>query len=84
MAHLGRVGGVKEGQQPTLETKKIWLPRAAAEGWLAMFQHEAEAPLGRVVEEKPGRFRAVPLAETAALSAGAAAVPAAPAVTPER
>jgi glyoxylase-like metal-dependent hydrolase (beta-lactamase superfamily II) len=46
----------------TLENKKVWLPRAAAGGWLAMFQHEAEAPLGRVVEEKPGRFRAVPLA----------------------
>src|ERR1700726_3409162 len=68
----------------TLENKKIWLPRAAAEGWLAMFQHEAEAPLGRVVEEKPGRFRAVPLAATAALPAGAAAVPPAAAVTPAR
>jgi hypothetical protein len=70
----------------TLETKKIWLPRAAAEGWLAMFQHETEAPLGRVVEEKPGRFRAVPpsaSAATAALpAAGAAAVAAAPAATP--
>jgi glyoxylase-like metal-dependent hydrolase (beta-lactamase superfamily II) len=44
----------------TLENKKIWVPRAAAEGWLAFFQHEAEAPLGRVVEEKPGRFRAMP------------------------
>jgi glyoxylase-like metal-dependent hydrolase (beta-lactamase superfamily II) len=65
----------------TLENKKIWLPRAAAEGWLAVFQHEAEVPLGRVVEEKPGRFRAVPLAATAA---GAAAVAAAPADTPAR
>jgi glyoxylase-like metal-dependent hydrolase (beta-lactamase superfamily II) len=68
----------------TLENKKIWLPRAAAEGWLAVFQHEAEAPLGRVVEEKPGRFRAVALAEAAALPAGAATVAAAPAVTPAR
>ncbi|HXO30673.1 MAG TPA: hypothetical protein VOA80_25265, partial [Thermoanaerobaculia bacterium] len=68
----------------TLENKKIWLPRAAAEGWLAMFQHELEAPLGRVVEEKPGRFRAVPLAATAALPAGAAAVAAAPVATPAR
>src|ERR1700688_2370873 len=68
----------------TLENKKIWLPRAAAEGWLAMFQHEAEAPLGRVVEEKPGRFRAVPLAATTALPAGAAAAAAVPAATPER
>lgn len=68
----------------TLENKKIWLPRAAAEGWLAMFQHELEAPLGRVVEEKPGRFRAVPLEATAALLAGAAAVAAAPAASPAR
>jgi glyoxylase-like metal-dependent hydrolase (beta-lactamase superfamily II) len=68
----------------TLENKKIWLPRAAAEGWLAMFQHELEAPLGRVVEEKPGRFRAVPLAATAALPASTAAVAAAPAATPAR
>ncbi len=71
----------------TLETKKIWLPRAAAEGWLAMFQHETEAPLGRVVEEKPGRFRAVPLsaaAVTAALPAGAALAAAGPRATPAR
>src|ERR1700688_2391193 len=68
----------------TLENKKIWLPRAAAEGWLAVFQHEAEAPLGRVVEEKPGRFGAVPLAATTALPAGAAAAAAVPAATPER
>jgi len=72
----------------TLENKKIWLPRAAAGGWLAMFQHELEAPLGRVVEEKPGRYRAVPpsaSAATAALpAAGAAAVAAAPAPTPAR
>jgi glyoxylase-like metal-dependent hydrolase (beta-lactamase superfamily II) len=71
----------------TLENKKIWLPRAAAEGWLAMFQHEAEAPLGRVVEEKPGRFRAVPLSATEAPAATApsvAAVPPAAAVTPAR
>jgi glyoxylase-like metal-dependent hydrolase (beta-lactamase superfamily II) len=74
----------------TLENKKIWLPRAAAGGWLAVFQHEAEAPLGRVVEEKPGRFRAVALTATAARPAESAAVPtvasptAAPAVTPAR
>jgi glyoxylase-like metal-dependent hydrolase (beta-lactamase superfamily II) len=57
----------------TLENKKLWLPRAAAGGWLAVFQHEAEAPLGRVVEEKPGRFRAVPA--TPALQAAMAAAP---------
>ncbi|MGH2625252.1 MAG: MBL fold metallo-hydrolase [Anaerolineales bacterium] len=42
----------------TLETKKRWLPRAAAEGWLCVFEHDPEMPLGRVVEEKPGRFKA--------------------------
>jgi glyoxylase-like metal-dependent hydrolase (beta-lactamase superfamily II) len=45
----------------TLDNKKLWLPRAAAGGWLAIFQHETEAPLGRVVEDKPGRFRATAL-----------------------
>lgn len=41
----------------TLDNKKLWLPRAAAEGWLCVFEHDADVPLGRVVEEKPGRFR---------------------------
>ncbi len=60
----------------TLENKKIWVPRAAAGGWLAIFQHEAEAPLGKVVEEKPGRFRAEPLgaAGAPAMVAGAAII----------
>ncbi len=58
----------------TLDNKKLWLPRLAAEGWLAIFQHEAEHPVGRIVEEKPGRFRAMP--ETVLARAGAAgAVP---------
>jgi glyoxylase-like metal-dependent hydrolase (beta-lactamase superfamily II) len=62
----------------TLENKKIWLPRAAAEGWLAIFQHEAEEPMARLQEEKPGRFRAVPVAigTPAAIGAGADGVPA--------
>jgi glyoxylase-like metal-dependent hydrolase (beta-lactamase superfamily II) len=55
----------------TLENKKVWLPRAAAGGWLAVFQHEAETPLGRVVEEKPGRFRAVPLTVAAPVAVAA-------------
>ena len=46
----------------TLENKKLWLPQAAAGGWLGFFQHEAEDPVRRVVEEKPGRFRAEPVA----------------------
>jgi glyoxylase-like metal-dependent hydrolase (beta-lactamase superfamily II) len=47
----------------TLESKKRWLPRAAAEGWLSVFEHDADMPVGRIVEEKPGRFRAVPRAK---------------------
>ncbi|HEX5757984.1 MAG TPA: MBL fold metallo-hydrolase [Thermoanaerobaculia bacterium] len=42
----------------TLESKKRWLPRAAAEGWLCVFEHDAETPLARIVEEKPGRYSA--------------------------
>lgn len=45
----------------TLESKRLWLPRLAAENWLCVFEHEAANPLGRIVEEKPGRFAAVPL-----------------------
>lgn len=45
----------------TLENKKIWLPRAAREGWLSIFEHDPEVPFARVVEERPGRFRAEPL-----------------------
>jgi len=44
----------------TLENKKKWLPQAAAEGWLGVFEHDAVTPLARIVEEKPGRFRAAP------------------------
>ncbi len=46
----------------TLESKRRWIPRAAAEGWLCFFEHDADTPIGRIVEEKPGRFRAEPIA----------------------
>jgi len=42
----------------TLASKREWLSRAAAEAWLGLFEHDAEAPWGRIVEERPGRFRA--------------------------
>ena len=45
----------------TLDNKRRWLPRAAAESWLCVFEHDAETPWGRIVEERPGRFRAEPL-----------------------
>jgi glyoxylase-like metal-dependent hydrolase (beta-lactamase superfamily II) len=44
----------------TLENKKIWLPRAAAGNWLCIFEHDPDVPFARLVEEKPGRFKAVP------------------------
>lgn len=45
----------------TLESKRRWIPRAAAEGWLGFFEHDADTPAGRIVEERPGRFRAEPV-----------------------
>jgi glyoxylase-like metal-dependent hydrolase (beta-lactamase superfamily II) len=42
----------------TVEAKKRLLPQAAREGWLCLFYHDADAPLGRVVEED-GKLRAV-------------------------
>ncbi len=42
----------------TLEAKKRLLPRAAREGWLCLFYHDADAPLCRIVEDE-GRLRAV-------------------------
>ncbi len=47
----------------TLESKKRWLPRAAAEGWLGCFEHDADTPWARLVAEKPGRFRVAPAGE---------------------
>ncbi|HEY0781926.1 MAG TPA: MBL fold metallo-hydrolase [Thermoanaerobaculia bacterium] len=45
----------------TLENKKLWLPKAAAEGWLCVFEHDPGTPFARLVEDKPGRFRAEPV-----------------------
>jgi len=28
--------------------------------WLCIFEHDTDQPLGRIVEEPPGRFHAVP------------------------
>lgn len=35
----------------TLETKRALLGRAAAEGWILIFEHDAERPLGRAVPD---------------------------------
>jgi len=45
----------------TLENKKRWLPRAAEEGWLSIFEHDPEVPLARIVADRPGRYRAEPM-----------------------
>jgi glyoxylase-like metal-dependent hydrolase (beta-lactamase superfamily II) len=42
----------------TLESKRRWLPRAAAENWLCVFEHDAEAPMGHVVSDEKGRLGA--------------------------
>ncbi len=49
----------------TLENKKRWLPRAAEEGWLCVFEHDPEVPLARLVADRPGRYRAEPLTPAA-------------------
>ena len=46
----------------TLESKQRWLPRAAQEQWLCIFEHDPELPVGRLVETRPGRLEAVSLA----------------------
>jgi glyoxylase-like metal-dependent hydrolase (beta-lactamase superfamily II) len=48
----------------TMENKERWLGRAHREGWLCIFVHEADRPLARLEEERPGRYRAVPLASS--------------------
>ena len=48
----------------TMDNKKKWLPQAAEDDWLCFFGHEADQPVGRLVESKPGRFQAEPVALT--------------------
>jgi glyoxylase-like metal-dependent hydrolase (beta-lactamase superfamily II) len=45
----------------TLENKKKWLPQAAEGGWLCVFEHDPEVPFARLVEDKPGRYKASPI-----------------------
>jgi len=49
----------------TLENKKRWLPRAAEEDWLCFFEHDPRVPVARLVADRPGRYRAEPLAAAA-------------------
>ncbi|MEL7060904.1 MAG: MBL fold metallo-hydrolase [Acidobacteriota bacterium] len=46
----------------TLRHKQDWIPRAAAGKWLSIFEHEHAEPWARLVETKPGRYAAEPLA----------------------
>lgn len=43
----------------TLASKKRLLPRAAREGWILVFEHDADLPVG-VLEEKGGKLAARP------------------------
>jgi len=45
----------------TMENKDRWLAEAHREGWLCIFEHEADRPLARLTEERPGRYRAIPI-----------------------
>ncbi len=40
----------------TIESKKRWLPLAAAENWLCIFEHDPETVMARLREKRPGRF----------------------------
>lgn len=48
----------------TLDNKKLWLPRAMEGNWLCIFEHDPDVPFARLMEEKPGRFRAAPIDPT--------------------
>ena len=57
----------------TMESKRQWVPRAAAEAWRCVFCHDPEVPLARLVPgDRPGRFAAEPLPEPPVVLATAA------------
>jgi glyoxylase-like metal-dependent hydrolase (beta-lactamase superfamily II) len=45
----------------TLAAKELWLPRAAAGGWLSIFEHDPELPLARLGSDERGRLVPQPL-----------------------
>lgn len=46
----------------TMENKQSWLPKAHAGDWICFFEHDPDVPCARLVEDKPGRFAAEPVA----------------------
>jgi hypothetical protein len=51
----------------TMENKQLWLPRAAQEDWLCVFEHDAETPVGRLRADERGRYFAEPVLEPSAV-----------------
>ena len=49
----------------TIENKKKWLPRAAQEQWLCIFEHDPDTVMAYLEEAKPGKFVAAPLSREA-------------------
>ncbi|HRC85215.1 MAG TPA: hypothetical protein PK413_06385 [Thermoanaerobaculia bacterium] len=45
----------------TLAAKEHWLPRAAAEGWVSIFEHDPERPMGRLIADDKGRLSVEPI-----------------------
>jgi len=45
----------------TLAHKERLLPQAAAEGWICLFEHDPELPVGRLVRDPQGRLQAEPI-----------------------
>jgi glyoxylase-like metal-dependent hydrolase (beta-lactamase superfamily II) len=45
----------------TMANKERWLPQAVAGDWLCFFVHDLDVPAARLIEERPGRFKAVPV-----------------------
>ncbi len=52
----------------TMANKKRWLPCAAEEGWLCVFEHDPAVPLARLRETRPGRYTAEPVVAEPALA----------------
>ncbi|MBT3339625.1 MAG: MBL fold metallo-hydrolase [Planctomycetes bacterium] len=42
--------------EASFAVRKKWIPRAAAQGWVALLYHDPDEVMGRFVELKPGRF----------------------------